>query len=52
MKLLELESFEFWRKPRVTYRRDRALSVASKTLGSGMRQLSDHLNKTDPFAHR
>src|SRR5579864_1649891 len=46
VKLIELEGAELWRELGIAYRRDRTLSVASKTFVSVVRQLSDHLKKT------
>src|ERR1017187_5276089 len=47
VKLVELEGPELWRELGLAYRRDRTLSVATKTFVSVVRQLSDHLKKTE-----
>jgi DNA-binding transcriptional LysR family regulator len=46
VKLIELEGAELWRELGIAYRRDRTLSVATKTFVSVVRQLSDYLKKT------
>jgi DNA-binding transcriptional LysR family regulator len=43
VKLLDLEGPELWRELGIAYRRDRTLSVASKTFVGVVRQLSEHL---------
>ena len=45
VKLVELEGAELWRELGVAYRRDRTLSVATKTFLSVVRQLSVYLKK-------
>jgi DNA-binding transcriptional LysR family regulator len=45
VKLIDMEGPELWRELGLAYRRDRTLSVASKTFVSVVRQLSDHLKK-------
>src|SRR6266853_4384516 len=45
VKLVELEGAELWRELGLAYRRDRTLSVATKTFVTVVRQLSDYLKK-------
>jgi DNA-binding transcriptional LysR family regulator len=52
VKLLDLEGPELWRELGIAYRRDRTLSVASKTFVGVVRQLSEHLKKSDGPAHK
>jgi hypothetical protein len=47
VKLIELEGPELWRELGLAYRRDRTLSVATKTFVSVVRQLSEYLKKTE-----
>lgn len=51
VKLVELQGTELWRELGLAYRRDRTLSVATKAFVSVVRQLSDHLKKTEGSAH-
>jgi len=41
-----------WRELGLAYRRDRTLSVATKTFIGILRELSDYLKKTHAPAHR
>jgi DNA-binding transcriptional LysR family regulator len=47
VKLVELEGAELWRELGLAYRRDRTLSVATKTFVTVVRQLSSYLKKAD-----
>jgi hypothetical protein len=49
--LIELEGVEQWRELAIAYRRDRTLSVATKTFVSVVKQLSDYLKKSEGSAH-
>jgi len=48
VKLIELEGAELWRELGIAYRRDRTLSVATKTFVTVVRQLSDYLKRLKP----
>jgi hypothetical protein len=48
---VELEGAELWRELGLAYRRDRTLSVATKTFATVVRQLSEYLKKSDS-AHK
>jgi len=50
VKLIELEDAELWRELGLAYRRDRTLSVATKTFIAMFRQLIAHSKKSDPPA--
>ena len=52
VKLVELEGAELWRELGLAYRRDRTLSVATKTFVTVVRQLSEYLKKTEAPAHK
>jgi len=52
VKLVELEGAELWRELGLAYRRDRTLSVATKSFITVVRQLSEYLKKTEAGAHR
>src|ERR1700720_2251571 len=52
VKLVELQGVELWRELGLAYRRDRTLSVATKTFVSVVRQLSDYLKKADAPIHK
>jgi DNA-binding transcriptional LysR family regulator len=52
VKLVELEGAELWRELGIAYRRDRTLSVATKTFVTVVRQLSDYLKKAEGPAHK
>jgi DNA-binding transcriptional LysR family regulator len=52
VKLVELEGAELWRELGVAYRRDRALSVATKTFLGVVKQLSEYLKKSDASASK
>ncbi|HVI09987.1 MAG TPA: LysR family transcriptional regulator [Candidatus Binatia bacterium] len=47
VKLIEMEGAEQWRELGLAHRRDRTLSVASKSFIGVVRQLSEHLRKSD-----
>jgi DNA-binding transcriptional LysR family regulator len=48
VKLVELQGAELWRELGLAYRRDRTLSVATKTFVTVVRQLSNYLRKDGP----
>ena len=52
VKLVELEGVDLWRELGLAYRRDRTLSVATKTFVTVVRQLSDYVKKTEGAAHK
>ena len=52
VKLVELAGTELWRELGLAYRRDRTLSVATKTFVTVVRQLSDYLKKNEAAAHK
>jgi hypothetical protein len=45
--LVELEGPELWRELGLAYRRDRTLSVATKSFVTVVRQLSDYIKKSE-----